>query len=880
MTIFTRLSQRVCNILRGKSRRHRRGLTNASLRSTTFEMLESRALLAGFADDFEGAVLDAFWTTNERSGDVVFPATNRAHSGSQSVRFESFNTRDQKEVFLIHDFAQGEYGSFSVWAFDTGADISSSNYIGCQLNGENDRASLFSQDYDLGPGNNGSTYSYNSSLSSTNSTNVDRTYGWHEFRIDTTPDNVQFYIDGAHVATRDSGLAVTSVYLFMQGPSWRPAWETSFDDFSFVPLVPPDIAVQSAQLQPGNNLRLNYEITGAPGPFRFDFHSSSEQSFSTLDTIVVDDPADLSTGSHTLTVALGPNAGEVALPGFGFDETNDDYLLIAAAVPLSLGEADSSNNFADITGAYHPAGGPIFIHGGDNSDSVMVSAIGKTLNVNLNGTPLAYSNGVGSDVTEVRARLHGGDDIFDTIAIAKSTFVLGGAGNDDLRGGKGIDTIHGGNGADTLRMTPGADELVGGLGEDLLIGANSTTNWIVTAANAGSTTARVSFAEVEALQGGSGADRFRIGEDAGISGGIDGGAGLNTLVGPNQASFWSITGADTGLLNDESFVNIQSIVGGSQADLFSIENGGSLANSLDGGGGIDALDYSALTSQVTVNLAAKTASGLASVLRVESFIGGSGINTFIGPNVASTWRVTGPSAGKVASTSFTAFANLTGGSLNDTFIFSAGQGVPGEVDGGAGENTVDYSEYASAVTVNLNTGSATGIGGGLTNFRNAIGGAGADQLTGNTLANILLGGAGGDTLIGGGGNDVLVGGTGNDRLIGGVDRSVLIGGRGADAVFGGAAGDLLIAGSTSYDSNRAALAAILAEWARADLDYNTQVSHLRGESAGGLNGTIWLSRATVRDDATADSVLGGAGLDWFWASLGEVGDLEALEAVG
>src|SRR5262249_13811698 len=78
-------------------------------------------------------------------------------------------------------------------------------------------------------------------------------------------------------------------------------------------------------------------------------------------------------------------------------------------------------------------------------------------------------------------------------------------------------------------------------------------------------------------------------------------------------------------------------------------------------------------------------------------------------------------------------------------------------------------------------------------------------------------------VLGEGGNDTLyahalpvstalVGGAGNDTLYGGSGRNLLIGGAGADTLYAGSAGDILIAGSTSHDSNRTALAFLMAEW--------------------------------------------------------------------
>lgn len=65
----------------------------------------------------------------------------------------------------------------------------------------------------------------------------------------------------------------------------------------------------------------------------------------------------------------------------------------------------------------------------------------------------------------------------------------------------------------------------------------------------------------------------------------------------------------------------------------------------------------------------------------------------------------------------------------------------------------------------------------------AIGGGGADVLTGNDVANVLQGGGGNDRLVGGGGNDVFNAGPGDDHLDGGdgLDFAVFAGAYGSHA---------------------------------------------------------------------------------------------------
>ncbi len=73
---------------------------------------------------------------------------------------------------------------------------------------------------------------------------------------------------------------------------------------------------------------------------------------------------------------------------------------------------------------------------------------------------------------------------------------------------------------------------------------------------------------------------------------LDGGAGNNTIVGPNVPSNWLIDGANAGKLNQTvSFTGMRNVVSGSQDDAILFKPGGTLAGNLDGGAGVDTLNY-------------------------------------------------------------------------------------------------------------------------------------------------------------------------------------------------------------------------------------------------------------------------------------------------
>jgi hypothetical protein len=92
-------------------------------------------------------------------------------------------------------------------------------------------------------------------------------------------------------------------------------------------------------------------------------------------------------------------------------------------------------------------------------------------------------------------------------------------------------------------------------------------------------------------------------------------------------------------------------------------------------------------------------------------------------------------------------------------------------------------------------------------------------------------------------------------------------GAGSDLLKGGDGEAILVGGTIAYDSRVAARCALLAEWGRTDLQYADRINHLNGSVAGGLNGPYVLTAKTVQDGAAPDTLLGGAGLDWFFARL-------------
>ncbi len=335
----------------------------------------------------------------------------------------------------------------------------------------------------------------------------------------------------------------------------------------------------------------------------------------------------------------------------------------------------------------------------------------------------------------------------------------------------------------------------------------------------------------------------------GFSGTLSGGAsgtfsGVDAILGNGGAlrgrnvnSAWAL---DAGSLASSYFDGVAllhfdtfaAVRGGASNDTFAVKDD-AMPASLTGISGTDTLDFS------------DASNGAATFA-----IGATGINN----------------AGTVAGGTFSAVANLVGSQGDDVFAFSPGRALTGRIDGAGGTNTLDYSAYLTSVRVSLAGGVATAVGHGIAGIANVTSGGANDVLIGDAGTNALSGNAGNDALVGMGGDDTLSGGAGRD---------ILIGGDGADTLDGGSGENIIIGGNYANQTNVAALAALMSEWARTDLDFASRVDHLNGTTPFGLNGIWTLTPSTVLDDGAADTLSGDGTLpNWYWIeSVGGVADV-------
>ena len=186
-----------------------------------------------------------------------------------------------------------------------------------------------------------------------------------------------------------------------------------------------------------------------------------------------------------------------------------------------------------------------------------------------------------------------------------------------------------------------------------------------------------------------------------------------------------------------------------------------------------------------------------------------------------------------------------------------------------GIDTLDVSGWFYSANINLYPGTFSDANGYLKNLsiarntiiENATTGAGADTITGNSVANLLQSGFGNDRLFGNGGHDTILadagddyasGGSGNDSILGGDGNDTLFGSSGDDRVFGGSGNDY-VSGSDGNDYLRGG--------SGNDKLYGSTGSDLLIADSG--NDSLWGGDGADRlyGGSGTDSLRGGAGDD-------------------
>lgn len=402
-----------------------------------------------------------------------------------------------------------------------------------------------------------------------------------------------------------------------------------------------------------------------------------------------------------------------------------------------------------------------------------------------------YSDIEGIIGTRFKDELYGDDN---------DNILIGGEDDDTLEGRGGIDTLSGGAGDDFVRGGSGADILTGGEDFDTVSYEGSLEAVHVDLEQGlgfSGDAAGDSLAGFEKLIGNEAADNNTyVGSqfaDVIVSQAdgdqISSGNGADTIeLQGGAATVDAGDGQDTILRNRDFDELINSIYG----------------SEIDGGDGIDTLEFGHLIPRVNIDLEAGTiqyveyGDPVDEVSNIENVVGTGSNDTISGDENDNV--IDGNWGDDI----------LEGRGGNDTFIWSQGND---EINGGEGSDTIDFTGVEGRAFVHLYNGYNTSGGGivehgeaavisadpmydgfvqELREVENVIGTDYDDTITGNESDNKLVGGEGNDVL---GGDkhmerpdaapdavdfDELIGGAGNDVLNSGFGSATMTGGADAD----------------------------------------------------------------------------------------------------
>jgi Ca2+-binding RTX toxin-like protein len=444
----------------------------------------------------------------------------------------------------------------------------------------------------------------------------------------------------------------------------------------------------------------------------------------------------------------------------------DDHIVAGAGDDTITGGEGCDIVFAGAGNDHISGGGGDDRLFGEQGNDIVFGDAGEDFLSGGTGDDL-LSGGQGDDLIE-------GDEGDDEI--------VGGSGNDHLFGGQGEDVIDGGTGRDLVRAGGGGDTILDGEGEDTVLAGAGNDRMIAaldgdddvyeggedcdtldysatsqgvavdlaTSSAVGCEVGSDTVTDFESVLGGSGDDELEGGDGAESLYGnhgddtLSGGAGDDALYG----------GAGNDLLVDGD--GEDALDGGSGDDVVQAALDGD-DDVYIGGEDCDTLDYSATSQGVAVDLAMSSAVGSEvgndAVTGFESVLGGSGDDELEGGDGAeSLYGNQGDDT-------------LAGGAGNDLLADGDGEDA---LDGGSGDDvvraaldgdddvyiggedcdTLDYSATTQGVTVDLLSGTGSGLEIGedaISGFEKVVGGAGNDHFLAGSAPTILTGGDGENT---------------------------------------------------------------------------------------------------------------------------------------
>jgi Ca2+-binding RTX toxin-like protein len=582
---------------------------------------------------------------------------------------------------------------------------------------------------------------------------------------------------------------------------------------------------------------------------------------------------DVTNGLLNHNAINGPNFAD----NFDFNTTvaGSQHLAAAAGAKLTI-NAGGGNDTIFVGDLALVAGITIVINGGDGDDKVGLSAPFRGLalvgfdgglgndsltyderndpnmpNIFITASQVAMTNGVFAGYSEIESLTVSASQNDDTIAVRGSAAATPIEINN--LSGAGIDRVNIGQAGSTQQV----------LGDILVTNQTGATELTVddSAATAGRA---ITIAD----------------------GTIDGIAPATIAYAPmihnTPVIIKSGNGADTFSIASAASVPPKWLMSGGGDDRFVFADGATLSSlgKIDGGDGIDTLDYSAYTSSVSVF--AGSATGTQSpggIANIEGAIGGSaddelfgrnGVNAFLKGNGGADWLQGG--SGDDTLDGDSGVDTLKGGDGDDVLIWNDGDQIDTLLEGGLGANDrLDVGGGPAADTFSIGSNSGRLVVtysapvsqtlSARTIERVSVGGRGGpDTLTAVDLPpgpatvafygedgnDTLIGSAGADILDGGPGNDTIDGNAGDDSINGRVGDDTVNGGAGNDTIHGDS-GDDLIAGGAGNDT----------------IEGGTDIDALNGDAGDD----------TLRGGAGADTLGGGTGDDMLAWDAGDGSDV-------
>lgn len=461
---------------------------------------------------------------------------------------------------------------------------------------------------------------------------------------------------------------------------------------------------------------------------------------------------------------FGKRGNDILIGGdgfFGFDFVHYEESISAVKVSLLTNTASGGDGNDTLDGIEGIAGSQFndTLIGNENFNT-LIGNKGNDILIGGGGfDTVDYTNAAAKVTVNLALGTASGGDGNDTLDGIES--IIGSNFNDSLIGGNGYDdsyTLYGGKGADTLVSGKGLyNSLDGGEGTDTLLGSGESSDQLI---------------------GGLGNDIISGGDGLGID-------NVYYWGSPSAVVINLTNGTASGGEGNDILKGIENVTGSSYNDtIFGDANN----NWMDGSDGNDYLDGKDGYDQLYGNSGNDTLKGgygddqLYGGWGDDILVGGKGFDwvffeesTIVNLNAGVAWSESSIDTLSEIEAIHGSFWNdtLIGNAENNQFDGDEGDdwlwGGLGDdnLNGGKGIDWASYSDVYSGVTVNLNSGTATGAAGFdfLQNIENVQGSQYNDTLIGDSNSNTIEGGAGNDAINGGANSDILIGGLGDDNYI-------------------------------------------------------------------------------------------------------------------